>query len=775
MANEDKLEVQLNLITSGADKALDGLKTSFNNTFKGLNVDLGKTTQGIGGMVTSFFSLKNAAIAAGTSVLAYFASKEVLAKAIEEENTLNNVAIAMGRTGDYSKAALADIENFAQGLQESTVYSAGEILNQVNLAQAYGATSEQAKQITRASIELAAATGKSLNEASEQVSRTLSGQAGALAKLSPRIKALTEEQLKNGEAARILIEQYGGTAIGKINTFGGALQQSKNVFDDLLTQVGYLITKNPVVVEGIKAMTGVFARLAKYLEENRQQIIDFVNKGLVAILESAPAIGDFFKFMVNALTIMTKSLSLASAGVGIIVQSLLQFGPIKILFDGLVATISLVVGGILDLLSVLAELPGVSDTLEAMGFNVEELSAQLGKAAKGAYNMMESFSADAITESIEKANNFAFSIADGATEVRDNLNTAIDAGVKKATKLAEVVKGIGNKGQVELKVVNNKESIKESISNYEQLLEVAFGGKTGGKVADTLMTGLVNGLKNGKEGARAFLSSAAGAAADAFLPGLGKIVGPLTDVLSQGPDAVRNMVKEFTGALPELIENIITAIPVLIEEFSEQIPVIIERLAERSDEIIIALAKAMPRVAISLALQAPRIMAALAKEMPKAAIALISELVRGAGRFIQELISGAGRFVQELINAITGQSSMFGSSGGVSGFFEGANDWLGDTVGLKFATGGKVPKGFPNDTLPARLSSDELVIDRSTTDKLEKFLNNGGSSGGVTDALLVKVINLLEQPMSVKVDSKINNSVLAQAILQLNRTQQRTS
>jgi hypothetical protein len=775
MSSEDKLEVQLDLITSGANKALEGLKGSFNNTFKGLNVDLGKTTQGIGGMVSSFFSLKNAAIAAGASVITYFASKEVLSKAIEEENVLNSVAIAMGRTGDYSKAALADMEAFAQGIQESSTYSAGEVLNQVNLAQAYGATSEQAKVITRASIELAAATGKSLNEASEQVSRTLSGQAGALAKLSPRIKALTEEQLKNGEAARILIEQYGGTAIGKINTFGGALQQSKNVFDDLLTQVGYLITKNPVVVEGIKAMTTVFANLAKYLEQNRQKIIDFVNDGLVAILESAPAIGDFLKFMVSALTIVTKSLSLATAGVGLIIQALLQFGPIKFLFDGLVATITLVVGGILDLLGVLAQLPGVSDTLEAMGFNVEELSNSLSGAADSSYKLFDTFKADAITEVIEKSNEFAFSIADGATEVKENLNKAIDAGVVKATKLAEVVKGIGNKGQIELTVKNNIESSQKSIDSYEQLLETAFGGAKGAKIADTMIMGLVNGLKNGKEGARAFLSSAAGAAADAFLPGIGKVVGPLVDVLSQGPDAVKKMVKEFTGALPDLIENIITAIPTLIEAFAEEIPKVIERLAEKSDEIIIALVKAMPKVAIALALESPRIMIALAKEMPKAALALVGELVRGAGRFIQEILRGAGSFVQALIDAITGKGSLFGSGGGVSGFFENANDWAGDTFGVKFATGGKVPKGFPNDSMPAKLSSDELVIDRSTTGKLEKFLDGGGGSDGVTVALLTRVVSLLEAPQTIESSFRLNQSEFAKAILQVNRTQQRTS
>jgi hypothetical protein len=205
------------------------------------------------------------------------------------------------------------------------------------------------------------------------------------------------------------------------------------------------------------------------------------------------------------------------------------------------------------------------------------------------------------------------------------------------------------------------------------------------------------------------------------------------------------MVREFTKAIPELIENIILAIPVLIEELANQLPVIFEKIAERADEIILALAKAMPKVAVALTVG----------------------LVSGIGRFTMELIRSAGRFVQELINALSG-GIFGGDGGGVGGFFEGVGDALG------FASGGKVPKGFPNDSLPARLSSDELVIDRSTTNKLEKFLNGQGGSG-MTEALLLRIADLLEKPVFVKSETKINNSVLAHAILQLNRTQQRIS
>lgn len=788
MAAQDQINVQLNLITSGATKALDGLKSSTNNVLKSMNVDIGKVSGSVGGVAKSFFSVKNAAVAAAGAVLTFFASKEVLSKAIAQENAINSVAVALGRTGQFSRAALRDLEAYATQLSLNSTYADEEILKQVSLAMAFGATADQAKLITRASIELAAATGKSLDEATRQVSKTLGGFAGELGEVNPRIKALSAEQLKAGAAAQVLLQQYGGTAVGAIRNFGGALAQSKNTFGDLLEQVGMLITKNPVVVAAINSATDTFARLALYLEQNRSAIISFVNDGIVSLLNAAPKIAIGLKFLVDTITVLTKSLALATAGFNTLISALLNIAPVKLLFDGLVDVIGKVASGFLRLFEVIVDIPFVNETLKTMGINADELSMSLNSAAASAFDLSESVNVDKISEGIDKMNDFAFSIVEGATEVREGLNTAIDEGVKKAQNLAKAVKSLGAKGQVELNVKNNEESVKASIDNYGQALELAFGGVKGGKIGGALIQGIATGLKNGKEGARALMSSLASTAADAFLPGVGQIVGPLIDVLSQGPEAVRQMVKDFAGAIPDLIENIITALPVLIEEFSNQLPIIVERLAERMDEIIIALVKAMPRVGIALTLQAPKVMLALAKEAPKfvgAMIKAIGDAIKeflglGKGGVLDKatggLFSSGGKSGGGLLGAGPTKSAgvntalniiTLGGSGVVTKAYEGVKKFFG------FSQGGEVPMGYPNDTLPAKLSSEELVIDRSTNRKLKEFLEDGGD--GMSAALLIQIRDLLLQPMEVTTSMNINQREFATVLLQMARTNQRTS
>ena len=106
----------------------------------------------------------------------------------------------------------------------------------------------------------------------------------------------------------------------------------------------------------------------------------------------------------------------------------------------------------------------------------------------------------------------------------------------------------------------------------------------------------------------------------------------------------------------------------------------------------------------------------------------------------------------------------------------------GPVTGIKgspFATGGLVPSGFPNDTFPASLTSGELVIPKDMVADLGLFLNSQdnqrGTSEGLSDALLVKIISLLSQPITVETTAQVDGKALADIILKLNRNNARLS
>ena len=179
--------------------------------------------------------------------------------------------------------------------------------------------------------------------------------------------------------------------------------------------------------------------------------------------------------------------------------------------------------------------------------------------------------------------------------------------------------------------------------------------------------GAASSVLGGRQGAVNLISQGAEFAGQAFLgiPGIGQLVGQL----AQGPEAVKQLVKEFADAIPDVIVAIAEAIPVVLETLAEKLPDIITALVEKADRIIIALVRAMPAVAF-----------ALAKVVGEAAFRFVDEIARGATQFVGKILEGAFRFVDELIK-------------GVGEAFNRLVDNINPLKGLGIGGGGDNPAG----------------------------------------------------------------------------------
>lgn len=89
------------------------------------------------------------------------------------------------------------------------------------------------------------------------------------------------------------------------------------------------------------------------------------------------------------------------------------------------------------------------------------------------------------------------------------------------------------------------------------------------------------------------------------------------------------------------------------------------------------------------------------------------------------------------------------------------------------ANGGVVPMGYPNDTFPARLSSNEFVVRSDLTSKLESFLSSADGDGG--ESKLDKIYNAVSRPIEVSTSIEFNQQTLGDIILRLNRTNTRVA
>ncbi len=100
-----------------------------------------------------------------------------------------------------------------------------------------GRTESEIMNIMSASLDVASSGAMSLESAVRNLGKTFGGYAGELGETVPAIKNLTQEQLKNGDAVKIIADQYKGMAEETAKATGTS-EQLANAWGDLKEEMG---------------------------------------------------------------------------------------------------------------------------------------------------------------------------------------------------------------------------------------------------------------------------------------------------------------------------------------------------------------------------------------------------------------------------------------------------------------------------------------------------------------------------------------------------------
>jgi gas vesicle protein len=215
----------------------------------------------------SFSLLKLSVIGLGASLVAALGSKRVIDAAIKQENSVNRLNQAMASAGRFSREASKDFQNLASELQKSSVVGDEVILNSMAVASQFTRTNEETKKLTKAALDLSAATGKSLDDSVRTLGMTLNGQLGTLGRSVAGVKGLTEAQLRAGAAIDIVAGKFAGSALAQTRTFGGAITQLSNVWGDLQEVIGGFITNSGPLRGVINFISGAITKLTDSITE----------------------------------------------------------------------------------------------------------------------------------------------------------------------------------------------------------------------------------------------------------------------------------------------------------------------------------------------------------------------------------------------------------------------------------------------------------------------------------------------------------------------------
>lgn len=190
-----------------------------------------QATSAMGGLTEALGGL----VAAG-SVISFF--KSAVESQIQAEDATNRLSNALKLQGITNQAVTQDLVAFATQLQATTRFGDEAIIGAQTLLTSFGLTGEQLKTTTKAALDLSSALGVDLNSAAQLLGKAAVGETGSLSKYGIIIDENVPKAEKFGAALDQINKRFGGTAQNDINTFGGALAQTANIFDDVKEKIG---------------------------------------------------------------------------------------------------------------------------------------------------------------------------------------------------------------------------------------------------------------------------------------------------------------------------------------------------------------------------------------------------------------------------------------------------------------------------------------------------------------------------------------------------------
>jgi len=178
---------------------------------------------------------------------------------------------------------------FASSIQAVTTYGDEQILKLMALQRNLGVTSDRLEEATKASIGLAAATGRDVNSMAMYIALAEQGEFTMLRRYIPALRSTTDatEQLQiiTDFAARgFLVAQENA------KTFSGSLEQLRNLYGDVLERIGDVVVKNETLLalmeRGKQTLMEWVGHIERWVDANDELIAQKTHETISKIAEA---------------------------------------------------------------------------------------------------------------------------------------------------------------------------------------------------------------------------------------------------------------------------------------------------------------------------------------------------------------------------------------------------------------------------------------------------------------------------------------------------------
>lgn len=275
MAKDKNLSIKIKADSKEAENGIDKVVSKINSLGKNKTLSVLNKLNGSLSLAGKAFSLvtsgiKNAVSAISECSDAY--EKQANAETLLQTAVKNNPYL--------NEQSVLQLKEYASHLQSISTVGDEELLPFMAQLAAAGRTQTEIQDIMSAALNVSAGGAMSLESAVKNLNKTFSGLSGELGESVPQIKQLTKEQLKNGEAVKILAEQYSGMAKSSAGSTGG-WKQFKNTLGDLQEMIGEKFSQNKNAAGQV--LNSFFSKVIEKLQAAKKETDEFrIKLGLIA-------------------------------------------------------------------------------------------------------------------------------------------------------------------------------------------------------------------------------------------------------------------------------------------------------------------------------------------------------------------------------------------------------------------------------------------------------------------------------------------------------------
>lgn len=275
MADDGKVSIGTEIDTSGAEKGIKGLSNKLKTLTKKLTSnEWAKAGSAISGLGVAFSGVTKAvnSVASGIKAVNDAYRVQIGAETQLQTASQNNPYL--------DGKSVKNLKAYASQLQSVSTFGDEELLPFMAQLASSGRTEQEIMDIMAASINVAASGTMSLESAVRNLNKTYGGLSGELGESIPQIKNLTTEQLKNGEAVKVIAGQYKGMAESVAQSTGSS-QRLANTWGDFKEALGRNLAP---AVDNVKnsaqtLLTNVVDAMNKSVE-TKQAIIEAQAEGV---------------------------------------------------------------------------------------------------------------------------------------------------------------------------------------------------------------------------------------------------------------------------------------------------------------------------------------------------------------------------------------------------------------------------------------------------------------------------------------------------------------